>query len=144
YADKWTRPSPEVADGPTDVSAEELALGYNAFGNAIPAGDPDVFSNNVDDPQVVDISVDTQYAPATIIDKDVTIRRDPLLKFGAAATPVVGPTVKALTSPLFVVQAGGTLTLQNLTIDGNTPFSGIKDIQSLVKVENGGTLVVEN
>lgn len=146
YEDYLVRPTPPVADGPTDLSAVELAFGYNAFGNAIDPGDPDVFVDDPADPIVVDISIDTEYAPTTIIDKDVTIRRDPGLKdFGApAAMPVVSPTVRALTDPLFIVKSGGKLTLQNLVIDGNTPFSGVKDINKLVDVEAGGELVLEN
>lgn len=149
--DAWTfseylvRPTPEEADGPTDVSGEELAFGYNAFGNTIDPGDPAIFSSDPTDPIVVDISVDTEYAPTTLIDKDVTIRLDPNARgFGADGAPVISPTVKSLTDPLFIVASGGKLTLQNLVIDGDTPFSGIKDINKLVDVQAGGELVIEN
>jgi len=140
----WSFPTPPTADGGVDISSEEAAIGYNAFGNPVPQGDPNIFVDDPADPLVVDISVDTEYAPGTIIDKDVTIRRDPNLKFGAPDTPVVSPTVKELGSPLFVVEAGGTLTIQDLVIDGDTPFPGPKDVNSLIKVMKGGEVIVEN
>ncbi len=157
FLPKWTRPTDLIADGPTDVSGEELAIGFNAEGNPLPSGDPDVFNsppNDGVDPLIIDIAADTAFEPGTIVDKNVTIRLDPNLKFGATSPTLRLTSLRPeLIGALFVVEDGGSLTIQDLTIDGDVPDAapgivdvtdGLENVRSLVSVTAGGSLTLEN
>lgn len=153
YEDRFARPTPEQDGGGTDLSGVELAFGYNAFGDVIDEGDPNEFIVDQDPTAdgdgdnsllTIRIAVDTEIAPGTIVDKDTLIIRD-TIKTGAGSAPAISSKVKKLSSALFIVQAGASLEVRDLVLDGNTPFTGPRDVRTAVELEDGaGQVVLSN
>lgn len=145
---RFTRPTPEQDGAAVDLSAVQLALGYNAFGDAIDEGNPNFIADNPTNPLVIDISADTEFPVGTRINKDVTIRLSPAAPAGSVFS--LFPKTKNLASPLFIVEPGGSLTIQNLTLDGDSPAAvGSRDILSFFRLRdevsgNDANLILEN
>ncbi|MCC5877845.1 MAG: hypothetical protein JJU11_16615 [Candidatus Sumerlaeia bacterium] len=119
-----------------------LAIGYNAFGGTPDIGNPDFFA---DDPRsVIVLNLDpdtvTEFAPGTRINKTVIIQTDSSSKAAGANAATIAPSVASSANPLFLLEEGAELILNNLIITGNSPAAaGDRNIATAIRVQSGNT-----
>ncbi|MCC5877758.1 MAG: hypothetical protein JJU11_16175 [Candidatus Sumerlaeia bacterium] len=124
----------------------DLAMGYNAFGDAIDPGDPNRFlglGSNV----LLEISELEELAPGTRIGagQTVTIVGVEDTKSSHVDRVRIAPTVGSFSAPLFTLDASDSvLNLENVIVSGDAPGGATADIISPFGTPNGGTVNLEN
>lgn len=105
-------------------------------------GDQFAFINSVTDGEVIELNDGDvlEITPGSIINKSVTIRASEASKSNGNP-PVIRPNAGSFSFPLFDIQTSGTLTLENVIVDGNNPtVAGGSNVPFLVSIasENAG------
>lgn len=129
---RFSDPTPGVNDG--------LILGYNAFGDPAPVGNVnEIASITPAGPVTIEIAQggSRNFAPGTIINRPVTIRTVGTRSGSPTVAGAAKPTNFSAGAPLFTVTSGGSLTLENVILDGDATASGsTRDVPAAVDIDD--------
>jgi hypothetical protein len=125
-----------------------LAIGYNAIGDELEPGDPEEIDNTYADGDVILIPEGGTFAvaPGSVIRKELTFRTDRSKSAGPSANAgTIIPTNPDFSGPLFLVEDGGTLNLDDVIISGNSPsFSGNRNVLRGLNFDGPGSATLTN